>query len=1028
MWQRLSLNGRIMLPLGLLWLIEGLVILLLSWQGSQVQLQNRLEERAQTILASVQMTAETVSHLSDLRRVVMALGAENGVNELLVVAGQPLQVIASANAAQQNLRLEQLTEQDESRALINRALRERAPIRHFEAGNHYDYVSPILLTNSQLSGRMRSQGVIYLGLDISHLNRQLNREFLQQTAWLMLATALMLGALALLLRRLVLQPLNTLLQGISTRDSQTVLNNLEQLQTGEFGLLASTLRQQRQRELDHHQQVAEATEQLRKSEELARAIISNSSEGIITLTADGTINSVNPAAEQLFGYPAGAMLGHKVDMLLPQRFRQAHDGYLRHSDLHAPRIINKTRDLFGLRQDGAEFALELSVSPLQIDGQKAFVGMLSDISARKQYEWGLEIARNEAEAANRAKSEFLATMSHEIRTPMNGVIGMAQVLADTALTGQQQELVRTLQVSADLLLGLLNDILDLSKIEAGMLQLEQLPCNWEEILIDALKLLQPQAQKKSLQLLLLIDPDVPLQILGDPLRLRQIILNLVNNAIKFTPQGHVHLHLSSRPALDGQTHYCLQIRDTGIGMTSAELSKLFKPFTQADSSTTRSFGGTGLGLSISRKLLRLMGGEINVSSQAQQGSCFSIDLWLPGTAPSLCAPTAPLHDRHLLLLDPQPLNLAIVQAALAPQGCHVEQRCNLAQALPPHDLLLVCDSFSTALPANASPLRLWLCDQPPHSGQTDDPTRLYRPLAQAQLRQAVEWRCSGEQAQLSAPSRERQQRQLHGHLLIVEDTPINQAVLQAMLNPFGLRLSFADNGQLGVDAVQREDFDLILMDCLMPVLDGFSATQAIRAWEQQHGKPRTPIIALTANAYEEVRQRCQAAGMDDFLSKPIVRDTLIECLQRYLPGHTPSGDPSVATPPAAAAVNPHNADQAYSRVLLLAEQLGQATLLHLLEEFQRHTLDFADELLKALDHDDWNTAQRMVHSLKGSSGTLGMDALGLQAAALEVRIKAAPGGEPLAELRAAAQALHEFLEHTINGALQACRESAETRA
>ena len=1018
MWQRLSLNGRIMLPLGLLWLLSGLVILLLSWHGSQVQLQNRLEERAQTILASVQMTAETVSRLSDLRRVVMALGAENGVHELLVVAGQPAQIIASTKATQQGLPLDQLPAQEESREILSRVLRERNPVRHFEAGTHYDYASPILMTNSLLSGQVRSQGAIYLGLDISHLNRQLNREILQQTAWLMLATALMLGALALLLRHLVLRPLNALLQSISERDSQNVLHNLAQIQSGEFGLLASTLHRQLQRELNHHQQAAAAAEQLRKSEELSRAIINNSSEGIITLTADGTISSVNPAAEQLFGYAASEMLGHKVDMLLPLRFRQAHDGYLRHSELHAPRIINTTRDLFGLRQNGEEFALELSVSPLQIDGQKAFVGMLRDISIRKQYEWGLEIARSEAEDANRAKSEFLATMSHEIRTPMNGVIGMAQVLADTALTSQQQELVHTLQVSADLLLGLLNDILDLSKIEAGMLQLEQVPCDWEAILLDALKLLLPQAQKKPLQLLLLIDPDVPLQVTGDPLRLRQIVLNLVSNAIKFTPQGHVHLHLSARPGLNGHTDYSLQIRDTGIGMSPGQQAKLFKPFSQADSSTTRSFGGSGLGLSISRKLLHLMQGEISVSSEPQQGSCFTLNLSLPSRPTSTQAPT-PLPDKQLLLLDPQPLNLAIVQAALAPLACQVAQCCDLTQPLPAHDLLLVSDHFSAALPATASPLRLWLCDQPPNSGPADDPSRLYRPLAQKQLRQTVCQAFSGAlPASNHTPSAARQQNQLLGHLLVVEDTPINQAVLKAMLTPFGLRLSFADNGQLGVAAVQREDFDLILMDCLMPVLDGFAATQAIRAWEQQHGKPRTPIIALTANAYEEIRQRCQAAGMDDFLSKPIVRDRLIECLQRYLPtSPTPASAPLAAEEP-----DLNNANQPYQRVLLLAEQLGQATMLHLLEEFQRHALSFADELLQALDHDDWSTAQRMVHSLKGSSGTLGMDALSQQAAALEVRIKAGADAEPLAELQVAAQALHDALAQTVSGALQACRE------
>jgi PAS domain S-box-containing protein len=1013
-----------MLPLTLLWLASGVVILLLSWRSGETQLQKRLEERAQIILSSVQISAETVSQISDLRRMVMSLGGERGVKSLLIVAGEPPTIIASTRAEQYMQRLTDLSATLEAKSILSDVLHNNKIVKHHQAGQHYDYAAPLRLMNTQLMAQANTQAAIYVELDVRDTRQQLNLEIFQQTTWLMLATALMLGALALLLRHLVLQPMNTLLQSISSSDSKDVLSNLEKSQPGEFGVLASTLHRQLQRELKHRQDVIDTAEQLRKSEELSRAIISNSNEGIITLTAEGSISSVNPAAEQLFGYQAIEMLGHKVDMLLPLRFRQAHDGYLRHSELHAPRIINKTRDLFGLRQNGEEFALELSVSPLQIGGKKAFVGMLRDISARKQYEWGLEIARSEAEDANRAKSEFLATMSHEIRTPMNGVIGMAKVLADTAMSKQQQELVHTLQVSAELLLALLNDILDLSKIEAGMLHLEQVPCDWEEILIDALRLMQPQAQKKSLQLLLLIDPDVPLQVMADPLRLRQIILNLLNNAIKFTHQGHVHLHLSAEPAPapapDGNTFYRLHIQDTGIGMTPEQQAKLFKPFTQADSSTTRSFGGSGLGLSISHKLLRLMGGAISLNSQPQQGSCFSLSLTLPSTPTTSNMLALPQYDKRLLLLDPQPLNLAIVQAALSPLGFRVEQRYDLTQALPAHDLLLVCECFRDTLPSSANPLRLWLCDQPANSEQADDAHCLCRPLTQTQLRQAVQRLFSGEQVSISKPSLERRQHQLHGHLLVIEDTAINQTVLKAMLTPFGLRLSFANNGQLGVDAVQREDFDLILMDCLMPVLDGFAATRAIRAWEQQQGKPRTPIIALTANAYDEIRQRCKLAGMDDFLSKPIVRDTLIECLQRHLPNsHVPA-----ITPPENPTADVKMTDPGLQRILLLAEQLGVTNTLFLLEEFQRHALDFAEQLLKALQDDDWSSAQRMVHSIKGSSGTLGMDALSQQAAALERRIKMGPGAEPLAELQAAAKAFHSDLALTAAAALEICRAHA----
>ena len=1021
MRRQLSLSRRIMLPLTLLWLASGVIILLLSWRSGERQLQNRLEERAQIILSSVHISAETAPQLDDLHRMVMSLGGERGVNSLLVVAESPPKIIASTRGEQQLQPLDTLSDEHGVKHTLNNALQNNKILKQYKMGQYYSYVAPLRLMNTRLINQTNILGAIYVELDVNPIRQQLNQEIAQQSAWLMLATAMLLGVLALLLQHLVLQPLNALLKGISGRDSQAVLHNLAQFKSGEFGVLAGTLHRQLQRELAHHKQTAQTSEQLRKSEELSRAIINNSTEGIITLTAVGTISSVNPAAEQLFGYRANEMLGQKVDMLLPQRYRQAHDGYLSNSALHAPRIINKTRDLFGLRKNGEEFALELSVSPLQIDGRKAFVGMLRDISARKQYEWGLEIARSEAEDANRAKSEFLATMSHEIRTPMNGVIGMAQVLADTALTSQQQELVHTLQASAKLLLGLLNDILDLSKIEAGMLQLEQTPCNWEEVLLDALKLLLPQAQKKSLQVLLLIDPDVPKPILGDPLRLRQIVLNLVNNAIKFTPEGYIHLHLSAHPESSGHTEYCLKISDTGIGMTLKQQAQLFKPFTQADSTTTRSFGGSGLGLSISRKLLSLMQGEINVSSQPQQGSCFTLSLSLPNPTPPGDPPPNLQSDKHLLLLDPQPLNLAIVQAALAPIGCSVEQRLDLTQPLPAHDLLLVCDCFSEPLPDTANSRRLWLCDQAPNAEQSSNPVRLYRPLAQDQLRQMVQLALNDalQESQKTACAA-RQQKQLSGHLLVVEDTAINQTVLKAMLTPVGLRLSFADNGQLGVEAVQQHDYDLILMDCLMPVLDGFSASQAIREWEKTHNKRRTPIIALTANAYEEVRQRCKAAGMDDFLSKPIVRDVLIDCLQRHLPVNQTAASPVETVEDA----NVVGTSETFPRVAQLSEQLGQATMLFLLEEFQRHSLGFADKLVQALQDDDWSTAQRMVHSLKGSSGTLGMDALSQHAAAFELRLKAGADAEPQTDINAAAYALHADIDQTIKGALQVCRALA----
>ena len=1000
MYKRRSLSWQIMLPLTLLWLGSGVVMLLLAWRSGTLQLESRLHERAQTILASVQITAETASRVSDLRRVVLALGGEKGVHNLLVAAGEPAIILASTQVQQQNLTLGSLAVSDNARQVLNQVLRERKIIHQLDAGSHFDYAAPLLLTNSQLTGQLRSQGAIYLGLDIRALHQQLRREILQQTAWLMLATALIMLILALLLRKKVLRPLDNLLLAIAAANPQRQLQNIIEHISGEFGVLAKTL---------HGQLLREESDRARLD-----SIFTAAGEAMLIADGAGVIQRANPATDKLLGYHLEQLQGQTLPTLgYDERSREQLQGIAAQLRRQGNLAVF-TEELIVSHQRGHAIAVMLTCAYVKMANEELFTIQLHDLRERHKRERLLEQAREQAEAANRTKSEFLATMSHEIRTPMNGVIGMAQVLADTALTTQQQELVSTLQGSADLLLVLLNDILDLSKIEAGMLLLEQVPCDWEEILLDAIKLLQPQAQQKRLQILLRIQPDVPQRVLADPLRLRQIVLNLLSNAIKFTLHGYVQLSLSVSSNPGSRATFYLQVRDTGIGMDAAQQAQLFQPFTQADSSTTRSFGGTGLGLSISLKLLELMHGRISVTSQLGQGSCSSLELALACLPAQAAVSFAPQPDKHLLLLDPQPLNLDIIELALAPLGCRITQLRRLSQPLPKHDLLLVCDSFASSLPSHLhnAPL-LWLCTQASSCAHGDDPRYLYRPIRRALLCQRVsaalrgELVASSQQTSLAQP-----QKQLHGHILVVEDTPINQVVLRAMLQPFGLRLSFADNGQLGVQAAQHERFDLILMDCLMPVLDGFAATRAIRAWELAEAQPRTPIIALTANAYAEIRQHCAEAGMDDFLSKPIVRASLLATLQQHLP--------TLATPCEPAQVVSDVIDEPYGQVLALAAQLGTATMLNLLRTFAEQTASLADEFCQALNQQDLVTAQRLLHSLKGSSGTLGMHALSAEAAALEQRLQAAPQVEPLLDLQPAAHALQQSINRTCQAALARC--------
>ncbi|MBY0556187.1 MAG: PAS domain S-box protein [Burkholderiaceae bacterium] len=630
------------------------------------------------------------------------------------------------------------------------------------------------------------------------------------------------------------------------------------------------------------------------------AIVQTAANAIITTDAAGLIDVFNPAAEEMFGWRHTEMRGKSVACLMPEQHAGSHQRYFQRAEQSSR---HQSIGLDGLvrarRRNGETFPVSIALGHTELTpGQPYFVAFITDISAQRSIEEDLRRAKDQAEAAVRAKASFLANMSHEIRTPMNAIIGFSElVLREAGLSSSAREHVHTVHQSARDLLSIINDILDYSKIEGGKTEIEQLPFSLAHLLRDVLKLLDPDARHKQLALQVELAPDLPPVSLGDPTRIRQILLNLVGNAIKFTHAGNVTIRIDLQA--DHVMHFA--VRDTGIGMTQAQLDKVFDSFTQADVSTTRRFGGTGLGTTICRNLVELMHGKIWAESRYGQGSTFHFTLPLPAISNPASAVLLESHQ----------------------------------------------DELSSRTP------------------------RAFR-------------------------------------ILLAEDVATNARLVSLRLTQLGHDVVWKENGRLTVDACLREDFDVILMDVMMPDMDGLEATRAIRQMRPSTA-PHLPIIALTASVLPEDHRRCLDAGMDSVLGKPIDLGEICSHMEQLVPRGRGRFNSSIAPAPE---LRIPPALQALAPLVDLPRALrlwGDATVYQAaLQEFCRtHRSDaarIAEHLTVAPE-----LARRTAHALKGVAGNLHLAEVASLAAYVDTALKAGDRGEAAAQTEQLQMALERLL-------------------
>jgi PAS domain S-box-containing protein len=673
---------------------------------------------------------------------------------------------------------------------------------------------------------------------------------------------------------------------------------------------------------------------LTESRERNRAIIDHMADGAIHIDATGRLVAMNDAAQRIFGYGSHEIRGRPMSILFAPSDRAEYDIHMLASRIPGTLpACTEIRELTGLRKTGASFPLYLALSRVDTGGRPVFTALVRDLSETRRQMQALAQARDEARSADKAKSEFLAMMSHEIRTPMNGILGMIELLRDSPLTAQQQDFIATAEKSGGMLLNVINDILDFSKIEAGKLDLQDVELDLRGAVEEVTGLVASGIREKPIEVASFVHRDVPKNLRGDPYRIRQILMNLMGNAVKFTDRGEVIVRVAIERYTEDAWILGFRVTDTGIGIAPETLRRLFRPFTQADASTTRRFGGTGLGLVISKRLIELMGGQIGVESTPGVGSTFWFTLALKGSDQTLETEDSDLFGVRSLIVDDNATNRLILECYLQRWGSLTESVENADQALTalqrgldeghPFDLAILdmqmpgMDGLELAQrikgDASLAATRLIMLSSlgypGPEARRAGIDLTLLKPVREILLHDAAAKILGmGRQGAGIMPIPPKLEPvRFEARILVAEDNAVNQKVVTMMLRRFGIEPKVAPDGRAALKSIEEDAYDLILMDVQMPAMNGHEATRQIRAGEKARGAgEHIPVIAMTAAASPCDRDACLAAGMDDFISKPAQMSDVESILRKWLPGHmlAPLSKPALAKPALATSSHP----------------------------------------------------------------------------------------------------------------------------